>query len=163
MADPVRPTPSTRLGRVDPLQGVSDLLQELKARSGRSYDALARRSGLSRSTVHRYCRGAIVPETFGPLEVLGRACGADRVELAELYALWSSADQARRAAAAGSPVPESAASEAPVHHRSRSNPRCSPRRRRRACPCALPPRSGTHLGAGGGPGRSARSCSAYWW
>jgi hypothetical protein len=105
MADAVRPTPSTRLGRVDPLEGVADLLQELKARSGRSYDALARRSGLSRSTVHRYSRGVIVPESFGPLEALGRACGADRVELAELYALWSCADRSRRTGLPGSPAP----------------------------------------------------------
>jgi hypothetical protein len=69
-------------------------LAELKARSRRSYDALARRTGLSRSSLHRYCTGALVPDTFGPIESIGRACNATSAELSRLYRLWSLAKAA---------------------------------------------------------------------
>jgi len=65
----------------------AERLRELKDRSGRSYQALGRRCGLSSSTVHRYCSGAGVPMEFEPVARLARACGADRAELTELHRL----------------------------------------------------------------------------
>ncbi|WP_367124225.1 helix-turn-helix domain-containing protein [Streptomyces phytohabitans] len=70
---------------------LAELLQELKERSGRSYTALAHRCGMSRSSLHRYCRGSIVPSTFEPVERLARVCGASRAELDVLYRTWSRA------------------------------------------------------------------------
>jgi hypothetical protein len=74
--------------RVAALTG--DYIRRLKDRSGRTYDGIAHRTGLSRSTVHRYCRGEAIPRTFAPLEAIATACGADRGELLELHRLWSS-------------------------------------------------------------------------
>ncbi|WP_214408784.1 helix-turn-helix domain-containing protein [Sphaerisporangium fuscum] len=73
---------------------LAELLSELKRRSGRTYEALGRRTGMSRSTVHRYCRGEIVPDSYGPLERIARACGASKAELDELYRLWAQANTA---------------------------------------------------------------------
>lgn len=73
----------------DARRAVGESLQRLKDGSGRTYDAIARRTGLSRSAVHRYCRGEVLPETFAPLEAVARACGASRPELVELHRLWS--------------------------------------------------------------------------
>ncbi|RCG33181.1 cobalamin ABC transporter substrate-binding protein [Sphaerisporangium album] len=70
---------------------LAELLLEVKARSGRTYEALSRRTGMSRSTVHRYCRGEIVPDTFGPLERIARASGAGQGEVDELYRRWTQA------------------------------------------------------------------------
>ncbi|OEV13383.1 hypothetical protein AN218_03740 [Streptomyces nanshensis] len=78
-------------------------LEALKRRSGRSYAALAHRTGLSRSSLHRYCQGRTVPGTFGTVESIARACGADDQEVDRLYRAW------RRAAAseeASTAVPE---------------------------------------------------------
>jgi transcriptional regulator with XRE-family HTH domain len=79
---------------------LAQLLLELKERDGRSYEALARRTGVGRSTLHRYCTGGSVPGTFGVVERVGLVCGADRGELAELHRRWL---LARRPA--GAPVP----------------------------------------------------------
>lgn len=70
---------------------LAELLEELKQRSGRSYAALAHRTGLGRSTVHRYCLGTTVPRTFGVVEKVARVCGADRAELDRLYRAWCQA------------------------------------------------------------------------
>ncbi|MGP3986991.1 helix-turn-helix domain-containing protein [Streptomyces sp. 3N207] len=70
---------------------LAELLEELKQRSGRSYAALAHRTGLGRSTVHRYCLGTTVPRTFGAVEKVARVCGADRTELDRLYRAWCQA------------------------------------------------------------------------
>ncbi|HEY6798438.1 MAG TPA: helix-turn-helix domain-containing protein [Kineosporiaceae bacterium] len=92
---------------------VASLLQEWKRRSGRTFEGLARRSGLSRSTVHRYCNGQSLPESFAPLEALGEACGASRAELAELFRLWSAATDVRtRAVATDAPAENGAAADA---------------------------------------------------
>jgi transcriptional regulator with XRE-family HTH domain len=74
------------------------LLTTLKVRSGRTYEALARRIGISRSALHRYCSGQGVPSDFVTLERLGRACGANRAELADLHRRWGVAIAAREAA-----------------------------------------------------------------
>ncbi|WP_211277703.1 helix-turn-helix domain-containing protein [Couchioplanes caeruleus] len=81
---------------VDSIQDLAELLQRLKARTGRSYDALARRANLSRSSVHRYCSGAAVPADFESLSRLARACGANREELLELHRRWALASAAPR-------------------------------------------------------------------
>ena len=74
-------------GKQEP-SALAEQLEELKQRSGRSYAALAHRTGLSRSTLHRYCQGTTVPGTFGAVERLARVCGADEGELDRLYRAW---------------------------------------------------------------------------
>ncbi|MFF7040669.1 helix-turn-helix domain-containing protein [Streptomyces massasporeus] len=77
------------------------LLRSLKSRSGLSYEALARKSGLAGSTLHRYCRGTSVPLDYGSVHRLATVCGATPDELRTLHRLWALADAARAAAAAG--------------------------------------------------------------
>jgi hypothetical protein len=67
----------------------------MKERSGRSYEALARRAGTSSSAVHRYCTGRTVPASFEVLQRLGGACGMNRAELLELHRHWAVALAAR--------------------------------------------------------------------
>ncbi|GAA2270660.1 hypothetical protein GCM10010234_01230 [Streptomyces hawaiiensis] len=74
------------------------LLRSLKSRSGLSYEALARKSGLSGSTLHRYCRGTSVPQDYGCVHRLATVCGATPDELRTLHRLWALADAARSAA-----------------------------------------------------------------
>ncbi|MFF0730243.1 helix-turn-helix domain-containing protein [Streptomyces chartreusis] len=81
---------------------LADLLQELKERSGRSYTALASRTGLSRSSVHRYCQGLTVPASFGAVERIARVCGAGQEDLDRLYSAWTRAEEE----ASGEPEPE---------------------------------------------------------
>ena len=80
---------------------LADLLQGLKERSGRSYTALASRTGLSRSSVHRYCQGLTVPASFGTVERIARVCGAGPGELDRLYGAWARAEARAREAEAG--------------------------------------------------------------
>ncbi|MFF6912728.1 helix-turn-helix domain-containing protein [Streptomyces sp. NPDC012466] len=75
------------------------LLRSLKSRSGLSYEALARKSGLAGSTLHRYCRGTSVPQDYGSVHRLATVCGATPDELRTLHRLWALADAARAAAA----------------------------------------------------------------
>jgi transcriptional regulator with XRE-family HTH domain len=56
------------------------LVRALKARDGRSYEALGRRLSVSASTLHRYCSGATVPEEFAVADRLALLCGADEEE-----------------------------------------------------------------------------------
>ncbi|MGH3861339.1 helix-turn-helix domain-containing protein [Actinokineospora sp.] len=74
-----------------PRQRLADFLADLKKRSGHSYEMLARKSNLSRSSVHRYCTGDIVPTEFGIVERIARACGANHADLSLLYRLWANA------------------------------------------------------------------------
>ncbi|MFF0203386.1 helix-turn-helix domain-containing protein [Streptomyces sp. NPDC005017] len=78
------------------------LLRSLKSRSGLSYDALARKSGLASSTLHRYCRGTSVPQDYGSVHRLATVCGATPDELRTLHRLWALADAERVASAAAS-------------------------------------------------------------
>lgn len=71
---------------------LADALQELKERSGRTYQALAVRSGVARSSLHRYRTGKQVPAEFGVVERIGKACGATRNELVMLHGLWLQAN-----------------------------------------------------------------------
>ncbi|WP_395370523.1 helix-turn-helix domain-containing protein [Streptomyces tubercidicus] len=79
---------SSDTGTQEPSE-LAELLEELKQRSGRSYTALAHRTGLSRSTLHRYCQGMTVPGSFGAVERVARVCGASPAELDRLYRVWS--------------------------------------------------------------------------
>ncbi|MFF6952445.1 helix-turn-helix domain-containing protein [Streptomyces iakyrus] len=83
------------------------LLRSLKSRSGLSYEALARKSGLAGSTLHRYCRGTSVPQDYGSVHRLATVCGATPDELRTLHRLWALADAARAAAERGA-VPQAA-------------------------------------------------------
>lgn len=84
-------------------EGLAELLSKLKQRSGRSYEALGRRTGMSRSTVHRYCRGEIVPDNYGTIERIARACGVSKAELDELYRRWTYAIASQEHVGTGTP------------------------------------------------------------
>ncbi|MFI1825513.1 helix-turn-helix domain-containing protein [Streptomyces sp. NPDC020412] len=71
-------------------------LRELREASGHSYGTLARRVGVSASTLHRYCSGHIVPLEFSPVERLARLCGCRGDDLVALHRLWVLADGERR-------------------------------------------------------------------
>ncbi|MEU7069531.1 helix-turn-helix transcriptional regulator [Streptomyces narbonensis] len=86
----------------------AQLVRVLKARDGRSYEALGRRLSVSASTLHRYCSGATVPEEFAVVDRLALLCGADEEERRTLEAAWTRADGARRP-----PVPEPGPEPAP--------------------------------------------------
>ncbi|MFC9700270.1 helix-turn-helix domain-containing protein [Streptomyces sp. NPDC056943] len=85
------------------------LVRALKARDGRSYEALGRRLSVSASTLHRYCSGATVPEEFAVVDRLALLCGADEEERRALEVVWSRADRTRRPA-----VPEPAPAPEPA-------------------------------------------------
>ncbi|MFF9065169.1 helix-turn-helix domain-containing protein [Streptomyces sp. NPDC014891] len=95
------------------------LVRALKARDGRSYEALGRRLSVSASTLHRYCSGATVPEEFAVVDRLALLCGADEEERRALEAAWARADDARRP-----PVPEPRGEPAPE---ARTEPTAAPR------------------------------------
>lgn len=70
-------------------------LRMLKERSGSSFEALARQTGISRSSLHRYCAGTKLPSGYGPVHAFAKVCGASSEELRELHRLWALADAAR--------------------------------------------------------------------
>jgi hypothetical protein len=72
-------------------RGLADLLEQLKHRSGRSYESIGRRINASKSAVHRYCTGASLPQEFGTIERIGRCCGATAEEMHELHRAWLAA------------------------------------------------------------------------
>ncbi|MFS8365133.1 helix-turn-helix domain-containing protein [Streptomyces sp. CWNU-52B] len=72
------------------------LLRRLKARTDRSYGALARRVNMNTSTLHRYCAGDAVPLEFAPVERFAALCGATAAERLELHRLWILAVEARQ-------------------------------------------------------------------
>ncbi|MFH9609551.1 helix-turn-helix domain-containing protein [Streptomyces sp. NPDC017448] len=70
-------------------------LNALREGSGRTYASLARRIGVSGSTLHRYCTGRTVPAEFAPVERLARLCGASAADRQALHRLWLLADGER--------------------------------------------------------------------
>ncbi|MFF3410295.1 helix-turn-helix domain-containing protein [Streptomyces sp. NPDC002742] len=88
------------------------LLRELKARSGLSYGALAKRLHVSTSTLHRYVNGDAVPTDYAPVERLARMCRATPEELIELHRSWVLADALRRQKAPGAGAVSGAAAVA---------------------------------------------------
>jgi hypothetical protein len=81
--------------------GLAEQLRELKRRSGRSYEALARRLGVSSSALHRYVSGEGTPSRFTVLERFAVECGASRAELTELQRRWTRHVMRSEADAAG--------------------------------------------------------------
>ncbi|MFF5427334.1 MULTISPECIES: helix-turn-helix domain-containing protein [unclassified Streptomyces] len=71
------------------------LVRALKARDGRSYEALGRRLSVSASTLHRYCSGTTVPEEFAVVDRLALLCGADGEERRALEEAWRRAARTR--------------------------------------------------------------------
>ncbi len=113
------------------------LVRALKARDGRSYEALGRRLSVSASTLHRYCSGATVPEEFAVVDRLALLCGADEEERRALEAAWTEADRARRRAASPAPTPVPAVSAAPESNPEPSAPEAPGARPRRGAPAPL--------------------------
>ncbi|MEW1612616.1 MULTISPECIES: helix-turn-helix transcriptional regulator [unclassified Streptomyces] len=74
---------------------LAERLRELRKGSGRTYAGLARRIGVSGSTLHRYCTGQTVPAEFAPVERLARFCGRSGEEREALHRLWLRADAER--------------------------------------------------------------------
>lgn len=105
---------------------LAERLNQLKQRSGYSYVQIANKTHFSRSTVHRYCSGQSVPSTFGGVERIAGACGADQEELARLFRLWEralsehpSSDEAELSTTpAQAPVSSDAVPAGPPHTRS---------------------------------------------
>ncbi|MFF3942434.1 helix-turn-helix domain-containing protein [Streptomyces phaeofaciens] len=75
-------------------------LRALKDRADLSYEALAQKTGISSSSLHRYCSGSYVPPDYGCAHRFATACGASREELRRLHRLWALADAARSASSA---------------------------------------------------------------
>ncbi|MFF3559443.1 helix-turn-helix domain-containing protein [Streptomyces sp. NPDC002574] len=91
----------------DEVEEFAALLRRLKARTGRSYAALARRLNMNASTLHRYCAGDAVPLGYAPVERFAAMCEASPAERIELHRLWVLAVAARqRSRASGEAAPE---------------------------------------------------------
>lgn len=87
----------------DDVEEFAGLLRRMKARTDRSYDALARRLHMNTSTLHRYCKGEAVPQEYAPVDRLAAFCGATPQERLELHRLWLSAVAARQQARTAGP------------------------------------------------------------
>ncbi|EWM12281.1 helix-turn-helix domain-containing protein [Kutzneria sp. 744] len=72
-------------------------LRMLKDRSGRGFDRLGKQSGVSGSSLHRYCSGLSVPTDYRVVHTFAKVCGASAEELRELHQLWALADTERDA------------------------------------------------------------------
>ncbi|WP_169807638.1 helix-turn-helix domain-containing protein [Herbidospora mongoliensis] len=70
------------------VEDLAAYLRQLKDKTGRSYDALAKRLGVGKSTLHRYCSGEGVPPRFTLLEQFARECQAGQTEIVELHRRW---------------------------------------------------------------------------
>ncbi|MEU6402604.1 helix-turn-helix transcriptional regulator [Streptomyces sp. NPDC046985] len=77
---------------MDEVASLAARLRSLKDRSGMSFDSLAKRTGVSKSSLHRYCAGTKMPSGFAPLHAMAKACGASSGELQEIRELWATAD-----------------------------------------------------------------------
>ncbi len=88
-------TGGRRVGEELAREVLASRLRELRDGSGRTYASLARRIGVSGSTLHRYCTGQTVPAEFAPVERLARLCGRTPEERQALHRLWLRADAER--------------------------------------------------------------------
>jgi transcriptional regulator with XRE-family HTH domain len=85
--------------QTDQARELARRLEVLKVRTNRSYETLSRRVGVSSSTLHRYCRGDVVPPTYDVVVRFCKVCGATREEAEDLLRCWSLAtDRDRRPA-----------------------------------------------------------------
>lgn len=66
----------------------AEALRRLKERTPHSYETLATRMGVSRSTLHRYCAGKAVPAEFEPVRRLAEQAETSPQDVAELRRLW---------------------------------------------------------------------------
>jgi transcriptional regulator with XRE-family HTH domain len=83
--------------QTDQARELARRLEMLKVRTNRSYEVLSRRIGVSSSTLHRYCRGDVVPPTYDVVVRFCKVCGATREEAEDLLRCWSLAtDRDRR-------------------------------------------------------------------
>lgn len=130
------PEGGTALSACPETERFAALLRSLKSRSGLSYEALARKSGLAGSTLHRYCRGTSVPQDYGSVHRLATVCGATPDELRTLHRLWALADAARAAAERG-PVSQAAGRTEPEAPRE-AEPNAEPNAERKAEPNVEP-------------------------
>ncbi|MEU6344747.1 helix-turn-helix transcriptional regulator [Streptomyces sp. NPDC046977] len=80
----------------DEVEEFAALLRRLKARTDRSYAALARRLNMNASTLHRYCTGDTVPLGFASVERFAAMCEATPAERIELHRRWVLAVAARQ-------------------------------------------------------------------
>lgn len=71
-------------------------LHQLKTQSRQSYATLARKTYISRSSLHRICTGARIPDDFGTVESIALSCGARREEVDVLYITWKRATHPSR-------------------------------------------------------------------
>ncbi|MFD7818497.1 helix-turn-helix domain-containing protein [Streptomyces sp. NPDC059785] len=93
----------------------SELLGQLKERSGLSYGVLGKRLHMSASTLHRYVNGDAVPTDYAPVERFARVCKATPEELVELHRRWVLADARRgQKGAPATPAPATPAPATPA-------------------------------------------------
>ncbi|MET1075006.1 MAG: helix-turn-helix domain-containing protein [Umezawaea sp.] len=86
-------------------------LRMLKERNGAGFSRLGKLTGVSGSTLHRYCSGHSVPADYRVVHTFAKVCGATAEELREVHRLWALADAGKSAPPA--PAPE----EPPVEPR----------------------------------------------
>lgn len=164
-------------------EALAERLRELREGSGRTYASLARRIGVSGSTLHRYCTGQTVPAEFAPVERLARLCGRSGEEREALHRLWLRADAERverqEAGMAGAPaagVGENAAAGATAGAGTETGADAAARRSRgrptgtRALSGSVPPAAAavhrdedSSAYAGGPPAHAPRSRSVRRW
>lgn len=102
-------------------------IRALKDRAGISFEQLAGRTGISGSSLHRYCSGTKIPTGYGVVHTFAKACGASNEELRELHRLWALADAAR----SSSTVPDGGPMNVTDNEHTTASPaRRRPRRRR---------------------------------
>lgn len=82
--------------RSEEVDRFAGFLRMFKNRTERSYEALAKRTGVSSSSLHRYCAGTKIPSDYGAIQRFAKECGATQEELRELHRLWVLADAVRR-------------------------------------------------------------------
>lgn len=70
-------------------------LHALRERADYSYEVLAQKTNISRSSLHRYCTGSSVPQDYGAAHRIATVCGATPAELRELHRLWALAGTER--------------------------------------------------------------------
>jgi transcriptional regulator with XRE-family HTH domain len=82
-------------------------IRALKDRAGISFEELARRTGISSSSLHRYCSGTKIPTGYGVIHTFAKACGASNEELRETHRLWALADAERSSSTVSDEKPTS--------------------------------------------------------
>jgi hypothetical protein len=78
------------------VERLAAFLRTFKNCTERSYESLAKRTGVSSSSLHRYCAGTKIPSDYGAIQRFAQECGATQEELHKLHRLWALADAVRR-------------------------------------------------------------------